>query len=340
MPLPSPAYVQLYPTLRCNQSCSFCFNRGFPSDSAGDMTWENAILLLEILRGHGIMQIDIMGGEPLLVEWMPEFIRTAIRLEFSVNLSTNGSRAEILLGLKDIASSKLTLGISLEGDTAEKHDCLTGSSNFRLAVQNLRLLTGHGFDPLAKTVVNTDTKGSLQKIVDILGDIGVRRYFLIHMDVLSRDETVMSKGLGYVEFLACFESLKAANPDREIFKVHASCFSSNMLPANARCAGGVLKLSLLPDGSVFPCNLFHTVGDFCLGNIFRDDFSGIWNHRKLVLFRVPRVNTCPRQDCSNLAHCNGGCPAHAYFHFGAANGPDYRCVRQSLPVTLSDNSPR
>jgi radical SAM protein with 4Fe4S-binding SPASM domain len=278
------------------------------------------------------MQIDIMGGEPLLMEWMPDFIRAAIRRGFSVNLSTNGSRAEILMELKDVPPSKFIAGISLEGDAAERHDYLTGSSNFQRTVQNLRLLVSHGFDPLVKTVVSTDTKESLQKIADLLRDIGVSRHFLIHMDVLSRDETIISKGLGYVDFLTCFESLKAANPGREIFKVHASCFSSNMLPANTRCAGGVLKLSLLPDGSVFPCNLFHTMSGFYLGNIFRDDFSAIWNHPKLAFFREFRGNNCPREDCSNRIDCTGGCPALSCFHYGAVDGPDIRCMQRSLPM--------
>jgi molybdenum cofactor biosynthesis enzyme MoaA len=76
------------------------------------MSWENALLLLDILKSHGVMQIDIMGGEPLLMEWMPGFIRTAVRHDFSVNMSTNGSRAGVLMEIKDIASSKFTVGIS------------------------------------------------------------------------------------------------------------------------------------------------------------------------------------------------------------------------------------
>jgi len=294
------------------------------------MSWENALLLLDILKSHGVMQIDIMGGEPLLMEWMPGFIRTAVRNDFSVNMSTNGSRAGVLMEIKDIASSKFTVGISLEGNAAERHNRLTGSSNFDRTIRNLRLLADHGFDPLVKTVVSAETGETLQRIVDLMGDIGVRRYFLIHMDVLSKDEALLAKSMGFTDFLAVFESLKTANPGREIFKVNASCFDRHILPPYARCAGGIFKLSLLPDGSAFPCNLFHTIGEFYLGNIFRDGFSRIWSHPKLAVFREFQGNKCPREGCLNRTDCTGGCPAHACFHHGAEDGTDIRCTGRAL----------
>ena len=76
MEFPFPEYIQLYPTTRCNQRCSFCFN---PEISATtDLDFNNALILLDILAENSIKGIDIMGGEPLLLPWLFDFVRIAI----------------------------------------------------------------------------------------------------------------------------------------------------------------------------------------------------------------------------------------------------------------------
>ncbi len=113
----------------------------------------------------------------------------------------------------------------------------------------------------------------------------------------------------------------------EVHRVNASCFDKNSLPPGARCAGGVRKLSIMPDGTVFPCNLFHDCKGFEAGNIFRDRFSDIWEHPVLGLFRGHKKNSCNISDCNNLTSCTGGCPAHGYYHYGNTEMPDIRCLR-------------
>lgn len=62
-------YIQLYPTIRCNQLCTFCFNAEHKPYE--DLSYEHALRLLRTLSRSTIRDIDIMGGEPLLVPWMP-----------------------------------------------------------------------------------------------------------------------------------------------------------------------------------------------------------------------------------------------------------------------------
>jgi radical SAM protein with 4Fe4S-binding SPASM domain len=82
----------------------------------------------------------------------------------------------------------------------------------------------------------------------------------------------------------------------------------------------------MPDGSVYPCNLFFGFEEFLLGNIFTDPFEEIWGHRQLSFFRTFSGNKCPRKDCELHHRCHGGCPAHSYAHFGKRSAPEPRCV--------------
>ncbi len=290
------------------------------------MPYRSALEVLDILADHGIKEIDIMGGEPSLLEWMPDFTQRASLKGMAVNISTNGSRPELMRRLSESDPAKVTIGVSLEGSSAANHNRLTRSSHFGLALLAIRNLVSLGLDPVVKTVLNSSTREDIQDIVDLVRDLGVRRYYLIHMDVMAKAPSLMREALGYVDFLKFHDKVRRDNPGLRIFRVNASCFEKNNLPPAARCAGGVLKLSIMPDGSVYPCNLFQSCNEFGLGNIFDDDFSSVWGSPKLSYFRSQAENACGASDCENRATCTGGCPAHGYFHYRNADARDIRCA--------------
>jgi radical SAM protein with 4Fe4S-binding SPASM domain len=324
MDFPALQYIQLYPTVRCNQQCSFCFNTDSPYTS--DLSFESALKLLDILSANNVMELDIMGGEPFLLPWMPDFIRTSTDKGISANISTNGSCPSTIAGLGGADASKLNIGVSLEGSTKEKHNRLTGSGNFDLALESLKKISAAGLDPLAKTVLNMDTKDDIQNIIDLIRSLEIRRYFLIHMDLFSKDSECRRLSFSYPDFITLSESFRDTNPDMGIFSVTASCFNADAAAMNVRCAGGNRKISVLPDGSVFPCNLFHGFDEFRLGNIFSEKLSSIMGNPRLQYFRTFSGNRCTVSACSNRASCTGACPAHGYYHYRDLDGPDIRCM--------------
>lgn len=322
----SPKYLQLYPTFRCNQRCSFCFNDAMPmADSLQDMSYGDALRLLSICAAHGVPEIDIMGGEPFLLQWMPDFLREATGRGLRINISTNGSLTGIVGRLTGLDPRLLTIGVSLEGSTQKLHNELTCSGHFDDVLRFLSHLLDAGLDPLVKTVVSRKTMPDIPGIVSLITGLGIRRYFLIHMDVLSGAPDKLELCLSYPGFLDFFGKMRNAFPDVEMYKVAASCFDRGALPGGARCAGGVLKLAVAPDGSSYPCNLFLGVDELYLGNVLKEGLEAVWSDKRLEFFRKSGDNTCPRLSCHNRNDCTGGCPAHGYYHFGAAAAPDVRC---------------
>lgn len=287
---------------------------------------DNAMNLLSIMADNAIRDLDIMGGEPFLLPWMPSFIHAFVRAGIKVNISTNGSIPEALDALAGIAPGMLDIGVSLEGSTAEKHNFLTRARNFDAAIQSISLLESLGFDPIVKTVLSRKSMADIPAIVALLKTLGVRRFYLIHLDLFSASPAAREDAMGYSAFRQFHESIRAQNRELDINRVNASCFEKDRLPAGVRCAGGVRKLSVMPDGSVYPCNLFQHFPEFRVGNIFSDDFADMWQSPMFDLFRRAGENRCGLEGCSNRESCTGGCPAHARYHALAADAADVRCL--------------
>lgn len=185
MSFPLPKYLQLYPTIRCNQACAFCFNgaTGFVKDMPPD----NALNLLDIMLALNILDLDIMGGEPFLLPWMPSFLRAAIKEGIMVNISTNGSFPEVVEEFRGLRPEQINIGISLEGSSAQTHNRLTNAANFEKAISSISSLVSLGLNPIVKTVTTKATMPDIQSVVDLLRRLGVKRYYLIHRDLFSVD---------------------------------------------------------------------------------------------------------------------------------------------------------
>jgi radical SAM protein with 4Fe4S-binding SPASM domain len=293
------------------------------------MSPADALGLLDIMLDHGIRDLDIMGGEPFLLPWMPSFIYAAVKEGIMVNISTNGSFPEVMEEFRGLSPEKINIGISLEGSSAKAHNRLTNAANFGKALSSINSLVSMGLNPIVKTVVSSRTMADIQDIITVLKQMDVQRYYLIHRDLFSINREDRAEALSFPDFMSFFLNLRKQNPDFEINKVNASCFEKETLPKGVRCAGGVRKLSIMPDGSLYPCNLFQHFSEFNLGNIFTDTFSKIWSNPRLDYFRAFEANSCGMKDCLHHSSCTGGCPAHALHHGYELHGADLRCSGQS-----------
>jgi MoaA/NifB/PqqE/SkfB family radical SAM enzyme len=153
-----PSFIQWYPTLRCNQKCSFCFNQ-IVSDMnyRQDMTERAAFLLADNLILKGIMELDILGGEPLLVPYIKDFIRYITGAGIAVNISTNGSLPDMVQTLSRIPTELLNIGFSLHG-LADTHNAITKSDNFKCVIEGIRRVLNEGKNPIVKSVLTSTNR--------------------------------------------------------------------------------------------------------------------------------------------------------------------------------------
>jgi radical SAM protein with 4Fe4S-binding SPASM domain len=299
-----PDYIQLYPLLRCNRSCSFCFNHTMPFME--DMQLIDFRTMLGRLREWPVTTIDLMGGEPTLHHDMPDLLREAARRSLRVNMSSNGTNIPQLCDLL-ARFDNLSIGMSV-------NDHATFAA-IRTFIRDHR--------PVVKMV---HTRALDAPLVREILSLKPKTFYLLYKDALEGSQ------LGDI---VPFDEFFPAAPD--LFKRQnvGTVFCSGFLPdratypelARVRCPAGTTKLGIMPDGSVYPCNLFFGRAEFLLGNIITDELDAIWGHPALSFFRSFERNRCPRRSCDLHAACHGGCPAHAYHHTGDLSAPEPRCVR-------------
>ncbi|UCG79120.1 MAG: radical SAM protein [Nitrospirota bacterium] len=301
-----PDYVQFYPTIRCNKSCDFCFNGGL--HEMEDMHVTKMMMMVDKLKGIGTRTIDIMGGEPTLHKDLAIFVSYAMDKAMGINISSNGSGNGLLNSIQDSCPDAL-IGISINS----REDITKAADSVRQK------------GLLVKTVVGRNKDETM--LSDILS-MGATATNLIYMDEMAPDG--IGATLPFDEFYFWIREAFGGNGA-------APVFCSGFLPdtdtypslRNKRCPAGTTKVGIMPDGSVYPCNLFFGFPEFRIGNIFTSSFDEIWGNEILSFFRDFDGNLCPRKDCRLHAMCHGGCPAHSYSHFGDLAAPEPRCVTMS-----------
>jgi radical SAM protein with 4Fe4S-binding SPASM domain len=290
------------------------------------MDMQNAYFLSDLFSAKGISEIDLLGGEPLLVPWLKEFVLYTTGKGITINISTNGSLPESIEQLKELQTDFLNIGFSVHG-LSETHNALTGSDNFSITISGIRILIGAGKIPHVKSALIPENIHEISGIVAYLVELGVQRYYLMFEDTIGMGKDVNC--ISFPDFWNFYQNLKKSVQGRlEIGSIIASGFSSESSRSPGRCKAGTDKLAILPDGSVFPCNLFAGFQEFCLGNIFIDKYEKILESPVLEYFRNYGKNSCINTDCSHFISCRGGCPAHIYYSYSSLYGGDPRCQKK------------
>lgn len=302
-----PQYIQFYPTLKCNLSCTFCFNRGLQSEK--DISINEFEKFVSVISDTGVEEIDILGGEPTLHSEFAHIVDIIYKNNLKATISSNGSDINILEKLSKMYNGDLIkIGISIYSDqiTRELHEYIIK------------------YKPLLKSICSKQQ--ALPETARQYLRLSGIEYYLLFMDTISHDD--LKNSLPFYEYFKRLKSLQG------VFDNVEGVFCSGFIPdiehypvlQYVRCPAGTTKLSVLPDGSVFPCYLLSRHDDFRLGNILVDDFDRIWKNPILDFFRNYEKNYCINTGCEFFSLCHGGCPAVSLLIFGSLNAPDPRCV--------------
>ena len=260
--------------------------------------------MLDRLKALPVKTIDVIGGEPTIHPGIVRIIREAERRGYQVNLSSNGTQPDVLREMLS-RRTRLTVGISI---------------NDRETLEDLRDFVQRQ-NPVVKTVFHRPIDTAL--IRDIIS-LRPEKFYLIYRDAMERAELVHT-----VPFPQFMNTVANHANALQVGTVYCSGFIPDIQHypelAHARCPAGTTKLGVMPDGSVYPCNLLFGRTEFLLGNILTDPFEVIWRHPALGFFRSFAENACMQTSCELHGRCHGGCPAHSLLLSGDIAAPDPRC---------------
>ncbi len=288
-----------------------------------DTSEKEAYSLADTLVHEGISELDILGGEPMLVPYMKEFLVYATNAGLTVNISTNGGLPAMVHAIAKIPARRLNIGFSLHG-LSDTHNAITKSNNFHSVLEGIRICLEERKNTVVKSVLTDTNRQEIRTLISYLAERGVKRYFLLHEDSIGKRNC--TDVLSFPDFMKYFTTLKSELRHAiDIGFVAASGFYKYGMRGHSRCDAGTAKLAVLPDGSTFPCNLFSGFSEFCLGNILRDRIEDILEHPIMQPFRKSWGNTCESGNCTHWATCSGGCPAHSYAFYRNIGATDPRC---------------
>jgi len=261
-------------------------------------------VMLVALKERAVRTINIIGGEPTLHPDILSFVRESLLSGFFVNISSNGTNLKVLEEIMSLGSG-VTAGISIND-----------RGTFERARGFIRT-----YKPVVKSVFHPKMgRGMIREILSLKP----KKYYFIYRDALSRSE--LQTTVPFPRFASTIERLFNS---KEVGMVFCSGFlpDTRHFPelVHVRCPAGTTKLGIMPDGSVYPCNLFFGLKDFLLGNIVNDPFQAIWQHQALAYFRSSTLNLCTQVSCRHHSECHGGCPAHSLFLNNDLTAPDPRC---------------
>jgi radical SAM protein with 4Fe4S-binding SPASM domain len=268
-----------------------------------DMTPEAFRTMLDRLRAFSVTTLDIIGGEPTIHPGILRFISEANNRGLRVNLSSNGTDSKLLEEIMKTCD-RVAVGVSI---------------NDRETLDRLKEFIEKKHH-VVKTVYKRPVDYAL--IADILS-LKPKKLYLIYRDAITPEE--LDETVPFPQYMN--DTAARFNP-QEVGMVYCSGFTPDAAYpelSKVRCPAGTTKLGVMPDGSVYPCNLFFGRAGFLLGNILVDSFETIWNHRVLAFFRTYTENNCPQSSCELHPRCHGGCPAQAFNLAGDLSAPDPRC---------------
>lgn len=271
-------------TNRCNYRCRHCaFDSGICE--MPDLPLEKILEILKDTKELGGRKIDITGGEPTLREDLSQIVIAAKKLDFKVELVTNGS----LLTLEKLKELKMTgldsIAISLDGPDYRTHTSIRCISNeiYLRVLRTIDEVLSLDIPLKINTVAFDSNYRSVAELTEWCITKGVIEHGVYYFTAIGRGNRT---GLSSVDPVKWLDYIRT-NLYRFAHKIKISIefpFLEQIMVRNKeiRCLAesGQYHLQILPDGNVYPCAIMASY-NIPIANLYSVRIKDIWNNTKL-----------------------------------------------------------
>lgn len=310
-----PLSVLFELTYACDQKCLYCA-RDAGQTSANELSTSELLSVSKKIIDAKIPLVNITGGEPLL--------RIKDLLVISRYLSDNGAEVTLMtnsMAITEANANQIKISginkvqISIDGHNAELNDKLRGRTGaFNKVLDNIKLLSGLGFEILLSTVISALNFDYLSQIIAFLESQNTK-YKVSEVRPLGRgcDNSYLLNSEQFLSLLKKTSQVSGDNYYADIFPKEKCSIGSSAVIA--------------PNGDIYPCPLAKD-DFFYLGNIKENSFMEMWQSSPVLKeqrdFNVGKIDKCKK--CWNKLFCGGGCRVTAYhFHGTIYKNDPYRC---------------
>jgi radical SAM protein with 4Fe4S-binding SPASM domain len=316
-------FFQWHLTERCNLRCRHCYQDGTP---VAEMTPEQiagtvATLSDTISQWSELYKIpfspsvNVTGGEPFVLPALPEILTLLHRSGFGLYILTNGT---LINGREAAILAQIPVKgvqVSLEGPESI-HDTIRGKGSFQSAIHGVRHLLSQNLKVTLNLTLSALNVDHIEEMAALGSSLGVQRIGFSRL-------VPSGRGLGLVDAMLSRERVKEAYttirslslPGLDIVTGDPvySCTTDDAPPKTndtpfGGCAAGVSGLTILPDGTLYPCRRLGVP----IGNILGDNLRAVWaTSPVLAALRDKSRYEGKCGACDWWAQCRG-CRAIAY----------------------------
>lgn len=326
-------YFQWHITERCNKACKHCYQEEERCPELSLLDLERILNLIdEALTKWGKRgSLSITGGEPFVRR--AELFSLARDLDSRKSVETYDILSNGSLITEQDATDLATLAklrrlqVSLEGATPETNDTVRGDGSFEQTLDAIRLLKRHGLTISVMTTVSRLNSGEIPQLIRLLDAEGVDAFALERLIPEGKGKGLKQTVLPADELRALYEAVYQVSAETRVRLLLYRPLFALVAPEDptvgALCSAGNNALTVMPDGTVYPCRRL----PIPIGNILRDGLYRIWYGSDVLWdIRNPDKLVGKCRSCDLLARCRG-CRATAYFCTGDYMAEEPQCWR-------------
>jgi radical SAM protein with 4Fe4S-binding SPASM domain len=331
-PVRAPYKADLALSYGCNNACRHCYNlrerAAMPSLSLSG--WRR---VLKRLAGAGVPHVIFTGGEPTLVEDLPELIRHARRLGMVTGVNTNGRRLADAGFTRSLARVGLDhVQVTLQSHRAEVHNAICGAASFARTVRGIENSLAAGLHTITNTTLTRQNVNHAELLVEFLHGLGLRTFAMNGM-IRSGGGRTTTDAVAEEDLAPVLVGVRDRAAELAMrFLWYTPTGYCRLSPVELelgprRCNAAEYSICVEPNGDVLPCQSYYTPA----GNILRDPWETIWQSPLFRSFRdrVADPRGCglpePCWDCPDLPLCAGGCRIEREHHSGCGFRGEAEC---------------
>lgn len=328
--------LQWHLTERCNLKCTHCYQneeiiKNELSIEENFKIIDNFVTFTQNLEKKQLPRITLTGGEPFAYGHLEQLLEHMYQYKDILIFAflTNGTLIDDKT-LKLLKKYKPAfIQVSIDGDK-KTHDKIRGVGSFDKSIEGIKKIKSLGIFTSISFTAHKQNYKDIPKIVKIAKELGVHRFWsdrLIpegHGKNLQEYLFTPDETLEYVKLLKK-ESLKSTiNPfSKTIIGTQRALQFMPYLEEPYSCTAGKTLLTLMPNGTVYPCRRLPV----SVGNIKEKSFEDIYFKNELVAKLQNDGTNEGCEECSFKDKCNGGLKCLSYAVTGSPFTKDPGCWR-------------
>lgn len=314
-----PSQIGIAITGKCNFACVHCINSSSLKNTE-EIPIDVVKSVIDYMYAHGILCLDISGGEPLLYKGLEDILKYGHDRNLTLSIATNGY---LLRGryLDILKKYNVSVRISYDGYDEESFSKIRGNGLYKRVFENINESINGGLDVTLVSVIHRDNVDEVERYLERASKLRIKQlrimpYVPAGRGVNSNLSVLTPEQWKFV--LENFEKWESA------YRIKVAIDSPLMAITHklvCPCIVGKFYMAIKSNGDVIPCALL----DVPIGNIFTNTIDEIWNNHEMQKLNDISLLNEDCQKCDFLHACAGGCRGMAYVMKGSYLCKDPLC---------------